>query len=164
MKKILIVEDNKDSREILGLFVAKFGHQAVKASNSQEAITYAEAECPDLILMDLDLPDADGIKPTAILKKNPKTSRIPVVAVTAWMSALSEERASRVGIVSYLIKTVSPQTLKETIEEYNKGAITGGEVRFLIVQFVSRFFSVSPLSLKTTLGLIFLQQSHNYNG
>ena len=129
MKKILIVEDNKDSREILGLFVAKFGHQAVKASNSQEAITYAEAECPDLILMDLDL-DADGIKTTAILKQNPKTSRIPVVAVTAWMSALSEERASRVGIVSYLIKPVSPQTLKETIEEYNKGAITGGEVRF----------------------------------
>ena len=130
MKKILIVEDNKDSREILGLFVAKFGHQAVKASNSQEAITYAEAECPDLILMDLDLPDADGIKTTAILKQNPKTSRIPVVAVTAWMSALSEERALRVGMATYLIKPVSPQTLKETIEEYTKGAITRGELRF----------------------------------
>ena len=127
MKKILIVEDNKDSREILGLFVTKFGHQAVKASNSQEAITYAEAECPDLILMDLDL-DADGIKTTAILKQNPKTSGIPVVAVTAWMSALSEERASRVGIVSYLIKPVSPQTLKETIREYT--TLTRGEVRF----------------------------------
>jgi len=72
MKKILIVEDNKDSREILGLFVTKFGHQVVKASNSQEAITYAEAECLDLIVMDLDLPDADGIKTTAILKKNLK--------------------------------------------------------------------------------------------
>ena len=119
-KKILIVEDNKDSREILGMFVTKFGHQAIKASNSQEAITYAEAECPDLIFMDLDLPDADGIKTTAILKKNPKTSHIPVVAVTAWISALSEERAGKVGIVTYLIKPVSPQTLKETIEEYTK--------------------------------------------
>jgi two-component system, cell cycle response regulator DivK len=122
MKKILIVEDNKDSREILGLFVTKFGHQPIKAGNSQEAITYAEAECPDLIFMDLDLPDADGIKTTAILKKNPKTSHIPVVAVTAWISALSEERAGKVGIVTYLIKPVSPQTLKETIEEYTKGA------------------------------------------
>ena len=119
-KKILIVEDNKDSREILGLFVTKFGHQVIKASNSQEAITYGEAECPDLILMDLDLPDADGIKTTAILKKNPKTSHIPVVAITAWISALSEERALKVGIVTYLIKPVSPQTLKETIEEYTK--------------------------------------------
>ena len=90
MKKILIVEDNKDSREILGLFVTKVGYQVIKASNSREAITQAEAECPDLILMDLDLPDADGIKTTAILKKNPKTSHIPVVAVTAWMSALSD--------------------------------------------------------------------------
>ena len=89
-KKILIVEDNKDSREILGLFVTKIGHQVIKASNSKEAITYAEAECPDLIFMDLDLPDVDGIKTTAMLKQNPKTSHIPVVALTAWMSALSE--------------------------------------------------------------------------
>ena len=130
MVKILIVEDNKDSREILGLFLTKLGHQVIKASNSNEGITYAEAECPDLILMDLDLPDADGIKTTAILKQNPKTSHIPVVAVTAWMSALSEERASRVGIVTYLIKPVSPQTLNETIREYTKGAITRGELGF----------------------------------
>ena len=71
-KKILIVEDNKDSREILGLFITKIGCQVIKACNSKEAITYAEAECPDLIFMDLDLPDADGIKTTTILKKNPK--------------------------------------------------------------------------------------------
>src|SRR5262245_43404925 len=130
MKKILIVEDNKDSREILGLFITKLGHQVIKACNSSEAITYAQAESPDLILMDLDLPDADGIKTTAILKQNPKTSRIPVVAVTAWMSALSEEKASRVGIVSYLIKPVSPQTLKETIREHTQAPLAGGEVRF----------------------------------
>src|SRR5262245_64476369 len=128
MKKILSVEDNNDSREMLGLFLTKLGHQVIRAINSNEAIRFAEAECPDLILMDLDLPDVDGIKTTAILKQNPKTSRIPVVAVTAWMSALSEEKASRVGIVSYLIKPVSPQTLKETIREYT--TLTRGEVRF----------------------------------
>jgi CheY-like chemotaxis protein len=73
--------------------------------------------------MDLDLPDADGIKTTAILKKNPKTSHIPVVAVTAWISALWQEKAAKVGIVTYLIKPVSPQTLKETIEEYTKRSL-----------------------------------------
>src|SRR4249920_4029945 len=123
-KKILIVGDNKDSREIMGLFVTKFGHQAIKASNSQEAIIYAEAECPDLIFMDLDLPDADGIKTTAILKKNPKTSQIPIVALTAWISALWQEKAGKVGIVTYLIKPVSPQMLKETIEGYTRGSPT----------------------------------------
>jgi two-component system, cell cycle response regulator DivK len=123
-KKILIVEDNKDSREILGLFITKIGCQVIKACNSKEAIAYAEAECPDLIFMDLDLPDADGIKTTTILKKNPKTSHIPVVALTAWMSALWEEKASKVGIATYLIKPVSPQILKETIEEYKNGSLT----------------------------------------
>ena len=129
MKKILIVEDNKDSLEILGLRITAIGFQAIKAYNSKEAIMYAEAEEPDLIFMDLDLPDADGIKTTAILKKNPKTSHIPVVAVTAWMSALSEEKAGKVGIVTYLIKPVSPQTLKETIEKYTNRSLTRGEIQ-----------------------------------
>ena len=129
-KKILIVEDNKDSLEILGLRITAIGHQVIKACNSKEAIAYSEAECPDLIFMDLDLPDADGIKTTAILKKNPKNSHIPVVAVTAWMSALSEEKAAKVGIATYLIKPVSPQTLKETIEEYTQRSINRSEIQF----------------------------------
>ena len=81
MKKILIVEDNKDYREILSILATKFGHQVIKAGSSEEAITYAEAECPDLSFMDLELPDVDGIR-QAILEKNTKTSHIPVVAVT----------------------------------------------------------------------------------
>ena len=72
--------------------------------------------------MDMELPDADGVKTTAILKQNPKTSRIPVVALTAWMSELWREKASKVGIVSYLLKPVSPQTLKQTIEKFTNGS------------------------------------------
>jgi len=123
-KKILIVEDNKDSSEILGLFITKIGHHPIKARNSNEAIILAEAEEPDLIFMDVALPDIDGIKTTAILKKNPKTSHIPVVALTAGISALWQEKAERVGIVTYLIKPISPQVLKETIEEYTKSSLT----------------------------------------
>jgi two-component system cell cycle response regulator DivK len=122
-KKILIVEDNSDSREILGLFVTKIGYQPIKACNSKEAITYAEAERPDLIFMDMDLPDADGIKTTAILKQNPKTSHIPVVALTAWLSELWREKALKVGIVDYQLKPVSPQTLKQTIEKFINGSL-----------------------------------------
>ena len=122
-KKILIVEDNKDSSEILRLFITKIGHHPIKARNSQEAIILAEAEEPDLIFMDMGLPDVDGVKTTATLKQNPKTSRIPVVALTAWMSELWRDKASRVGIVSYVLKPVSPQTLKETIEEYTRGSL-----------------------------------------
>src|SRR5678815_3173144 len=126
-KKILIVEDNKDSLEILGLRVTAIGYQVIKARNSKEAITCAEAEGPDLIFMDLDLPDADGIKTTTILRQNPKTSHIPVVALTAWISALWQEKAEKVGIVTYLVKPISPQVLKETIEEYTNGSLTRGK-------------------------------------
>ena len=124
MKKILIVEDNSDSREIMNLFITRMGHQAIKAKNSYEAITFAEAEHPDLIFMDMKLPDVDGIKTTAMLKQNPQTARIPVIACTAWMSAIWEEKASRVGIAACLLKPVSPQTLKETIQEYTKRSPT----------------------------------------
>jgi two-component system, cell cycle response regulator DivK len=121
-KKILIVEDNNDSREIMGLFITKMGYQPIKAKNSTEAIALAESEVPDLIFMDMELPDLDGIKTTAIIRKNPKTAHIPVAAVTAWISELWQEKALRVGIATYLIKPVSPQMLKQTIEEYTSGA------------------------------------------
>ena len=122
-KKILIVEDNKDSLEILTLFIGRIGCQAVRAKNSKEAIALAEIEQPDLIFMDMELPDADGIKTAKILKQDPRTSKIPIVALTAWISDLWREKASRAGIVDYLIKPVAPQTLKETIELHTKGRI-----------------------------------------
>ena len=128
-KKILIVEDNNDSLEIMNLFITKMGYQAIKAKTSYEAMTFAETEGPDLIFMDMQLPDIDGVKTTAMLKQNPKTSHIPVVACTAWMSALLEEKASKVGIATYLIKPISLKRLKETIEEYTNRSLTGGQVR-----------------------------------
>jgi len=128
MKKILIVEDNSDYREIMNLFITNMGHQTIKAKNSYEAITFAEAEGPDLILMDIQLPDVDGVMTTAMLKQNPKTARIPVVALTAGMSALGEEKGLKVGIATYLIKPVSLQMLKKTIEEHTNGSLNRGEV------------------------------------
>jgi two-component system, cell cycle response regulator DivK len=125
------VEDNNDAREIMNLFITKLGYQAIKAKNSNEAIAFAETEAPDLIFMDMELPDLDGVKTTAILKQNPKTSHIPVVALTAWMSELWEEKASKVGITTYLLKPISPQTLKQTIEEYTNESLTRGKAMTL---------------------------------
>jgi response regulator of citrate/malate metabolism len=78
--------------------------------------------------MDLDLPDSNGIKTTAILKKNPKPLIFPSWRLRQWISALWEEKALRVGIETYLIKPVSPQTLKETIEEYTKRSLFRVEI------------------------------------
>src|SRR5215813_4415852 len=117
-KKILVVEDHNDCREILALVLTKIGYQVIKARNSKEAITCAETENPSLILMDMELPDLDGVTTSAMLIRNSKTSHIPVVALTAWMSDLWREKASKVGIKTYLLKPVSSQMLKETIEQF----------------------------------------------
>jgi len=136
-KKILIVEDNNDSLEILSLRVTKYGYEAIKARNSKEAIACVEAERPDLIFMDMDLPDVDGVKTTAILKQNPKTSQIPVVALTAWMSKLWREKALKVGIVGYLLKPVTPETLRQTIEQFTNRSLNPTDNRSL--QFSSAY-------------------------
>ena len=132
MKKILIVEDNNDSLEILGVRVTKFGYEAIKARSSKEAIAYAEAEGPDLILMDMGLPDVDGVKTTTLLKHNPKTSHIPVVALTAWISEFWREKALKAGIVDYQLKPVSPSVLKQTIEKFTKGSFDPADNRSFV--------------------------------
>jgi CheY-like chemotaxis protein len=122
-KKILIVEDHHDCREILSLLLTRIGYHAIKAQNSKDAVAYAEAEEPALIFMDMELPDVDGVKTSALLKQNPKTSHIPIVGLTAWMSELWREKASKVGITTYLLKPVSCQTLKETVEEFTRESL-----------------------------------------
>ena len=117
-KKILVVEDHHDCREILALLLTQIGYHVIKAQNSKDAIVSAEAEEPALIFMDMELPDVDGIRTSALLKQNPKTSHIPIVALTAWMSELWREKASKVGIKTYLLKPVSSRMLKEAIEEF----------------------------------------------
>jgi two-component system, cell cycle response regulator DivK len=124
-KKILVVEDHHDCREILGLLLTRVGYHVIKAQNSKDAVACAEAEEPALIFMDMELPDADGLKTSAILKQNPKTSRIPIVALTAWMSELWREKACKVGIKTYLLKPVSCQKLKETVEELTDESLIG---------------------------------------
>jgi CheY-like chemotaxis protein len=89
----------------------------IKAQNSKDAVACAETYKPALIFMDMKLPDVDGIKTSALLRQNPKTCNIPIVALTAWMSGLWREKASKAGIKTYLLKPVSSQALKETIED-----------------------------------------------
>src|SRR5262245_38235073 len=123
-KKILVVEDHNDCREILGLLLTKIGYQVIKAQNSKDAIECAEAEEPALIFMDMKLPDIDGIKTSAKLKQNPKTSHIPIYARTACMSDLWRRKAPQPHVKTYLPKQRSPRILQETIEGFTHDALS----------------------------------------
>lgn len=114
-KKVLIVEDNQDMRHILRLVLQSVAHEIIEARDGLEGIGKAVTEGPDLIIMDLGLPDIDGIAVTVKLKQNPRTTQIPVVAYTIWGEDF-RERAMEAGMAGFLRKTASPQILRTAIQ------------------------------------------------
>ncbi|MGH7770818.1 MAG: response regulator [Candidatus Binatia bacterium] len=118
--RILIVEDHKDSREILAAQLRHAGYEVIKAETGSEAIEIAKAQEPNLIIMDLGLPGMNGIETTVKLKENTKTARIPVVAYTAWDLERYKKTAEKAGFEGYLTKPASLQVLKQTIEGFLK--------------------------------------------
>jgi two-component system cell cycle response regulator DivK len=94
------------------------GYETIEAANGAEAIEKAVSEKPDLILMDLDLPDISGMEAAKAVKENPSTAHIPIVAQTAWSSRQWKGRVLRLGMVDYLEKPVSMELMKATIEKF----------------------------------------------
>jgi CheY-like chemotaxis protein len=117
-KKILVVEDEKDSRFVLVCQLRFIGYETVEAETAAQALERALAENPDLIMMDLAMPGVTGIDAARMLKENPATAHIPVVAYTAWDHTRWRQPAFEAGMVEYLVKPALPEVLKATIEKY----------------------------------------------
>ena len=118
-KRILVVEDRDESRTILVAILKQFcGYETIEAANGAEAIEKALSEKPDLILMDLDLPDISGMEAAKAVKGNPNTAHIPIVAQTAWSSRQWKGRVLRLGMADYLEKPISMELMKATIEKF----------------------------------------------
>jgi CheY-like chemotaxis protein len=117
--RILVVEDRDDLRTILVAILNRFcGYETIEAANGAEAIEKSVSEKPDLILMDLDLPDISGIDAAKAVKQNPSTAHIPIIAQTAWSSRQWKGKVLRIGMVDYLEKPVSMELMKATIEKF----------------------------------------------
>lgn len=115
--KILIVEDHPDSRDILAIQLRLMSYEVIEAVDGQEGIEKAEAENPNLIIMDLGLPGINGIEATVRLKQNPKTAHIPVIALTAWQEQDYKDKALQAGMAGFLSKPTPPRILKDVIED-----------------------------------------------
>jgi CheY-like chemotaxis protein len=116
MPKILMIEDNEQNRDALSRRLQRHGYDVMTAVDGRQGITMAQAEIPDLILMDLNLPDVDGWEATRILKEAPETRAIPIMAMTAHAIAGDEERALQAGCDDYHAKPVEFQRLLTQIE------------------------------------------------
>lgn len=111
MPKILIVEDNELSRDMLSRRLRRKGYEVLVATDGQEGIAMAQRELPDLVLMDLSLPDLDGWEATRRLKKDAKTQHIPVIALTAHAMSGDREKAIEAGCDEYDTKPIDLRRL-----------------------------------------------------
>ncbi len=114
---ILIVEDNIDNYELVRFLLQRSGHDAVWARSGREAIDMLKTERPDLILMDLSLPEIDGWTATERIKSDPETKHIPIIALTAHALPGDRKRALDVGCDGYLSKPMNIELFNETVQE-----------------------------------------------
>jgi two-component system cell cycle response regulator DivK len=118
MARILLVEDNEMNRDMLSRRLLRRGHVVSIAVDGQQAIDMAQAEMPEIILMDMSLPIIDGWEATRRLKANDATKGIPIIALTAHAMASDEQRAREAGCDDFDTKPIELPRLLEKIEKH----------------------------------------------
>jgi two-component system cell cycle response regulator DivK len=116
MSRILIIEDNPANMKLTSLLVRNAGHSVINAVDAETGLTLARTDQPDLILMDVQLPGMDGLAATALLKHDPVTAAIPVIALTALAMKADEERSQIAGCDAYIAKPLRYKELYSAID------------------------------------------------
>jgi CheY-like chemotaxis protein len=118
MRKVLVVEDHPDMRELLVWQMELMGFSAIPAKHGKEGVDKAMEEKPQLILMDIMMPVMDGREATRILRSNPATQDIPILAATALFKESELKSCIEAGCNDYLVKPFTFQELRGKIQEY----------------------------------------------
>lgn len=118
MAKILLVEDNEMSREMLARRLQRHGYEVVLAVDGSQGVQLAQAETPDLILMDMRLPVLDGWEATRQLKALPATQAIPIIALTAHAMSGDRDKAIAAGCDDYDTKPIEFPRLLGRIQAF----------------------------------------------
>jgi len=112
-RKILVVDDFDDTRLMMKLWLEKQGYRVVEAEDGEEAVRMAEAERPDLIIMDIEMPQADGLDATRRIRQLQALRRTPIVAVSAYGAEEYRTRALSAGCNEYVSTPFDPALLAE---------------------------------------------------
>jgi two-component system, cell cycle response regulator DivK len=115
---LLLVEDNEDNRIIYSTVLRHTGYEVIEALDGVQAVELARSRRPDLILMDISIPEIDGWEATKILRQDPATRDIPIIALTAHALADDRERASAVGFTAYLAKPIEPRAVVAEVRRW----------------------------------------------
>jgi len=115
MARVLIIEDNATNMTLAMFLLQSAGHTVLSARDAEAGLTLARSERPDLILLDIQLPGMDGLEATGVLKRDPATRAIPVIALTALAMKGDEERIRAAGCEGYIAKPMSYKEFLATI-------------------------------------------------
>ena len=117
-KTVMIVEDNELNMKLFNDLLEAKGYSTIQTRNGMEALELARRHKPDLILMDIQLPEVSGLEVTKWLKEENELHAIPVIAVTAFAMKGDEERIRQGGCEAYISKPISVNSFLQTIETY----------------------------------------------
>jgi CheY-like chemotaxis protein len=117
-RSILIIEDNPSNLKLAKIVLEKEGYKVLTAEAAEDGIEILKDVHPDMILMDLQLPHMDGLQLTSLLKRNPETQDIIIIALTAYAMSGDEMKALSSGCDGYITKPFDTRTLAATIESY----------------------------------------------
>lgn len=117
MNRVLVVEDNKNNMRLITKLLENDGYETIKAETGEEGVNMAIAEKPDLILMDIKLPDIDGVEATRKIRASTSDDKTPIIAITSFAMAGDREKYMKGGFTGYIEKPIDPYTIIKEIKE-----------------------------------------------
>jgi len=125
MKRVLVIEDNEDNMKLITFILEKQGYDTIRAQTGREGIRLAVSEHPDFILLDIQLPDMDGLEVLKAIRSADACSGIPTIAITSFAMSGDRERFIAAGCNGYIEKPIDPETIitkiRQAIEETGGG-------------------------------------------
>jgi two-component system cell cycle response regulator DivK len=118
MKTVLIVEDNELNMKLFHDLLDAHGYNTLQTKDGMEALSLAREHTPDLILMDIQLPEVSGLEVTKWIKEDEALKSIPVIAVTAFAMKGDEEKIREGGCEAYVAKPISVESFLSTVKEF----------------------------------------------
>jgi two-component system, cell cycle response regulator DivK len=120
-KRVLVVDDNDLNLKLMTYLLATEDCEVLTAVDAQQARRSLRESKPDLMLLDLQLPDMDGLQLTRLLRQDPSTSGLRIVAVTAYAMKGDEERAKAAGVDVYVTKPIAKDEFRKTVSRLLAG-------------------------------------------
>ncbi len=118
MKKILVIEDNETNLYLIRFILNKSGYEVIEAREGKTGVELAAKEKPDLILMDIQLPDIDGLEATRRVRASEDAGELPIIALTSYAMVGDREKALEAGCTGYIEKPINPETFIAEMEKY----------------------------------------------